>query len=114
MNILKALDLINPGKINIAERVNYYLREKDYDLRHCACTLSSLEVHKKQVLAMKNIINLSDNIVSYMKASQNDLDEFNWEDADNEIYNYVLNLRNQMLKYQKDFGKKNEWIYEAA
>lgn len=114
MNILKALDNLVMGKINMAEHINSCLHEKDYDLRHAPCSLCSLEIHKKKVQAMKNILKLSDNIVSYMKVSQNLQDDFQWEEADSEIYNYVFNLRNLMVRYQQEFGEKNEWLYEAA
>lgn len=114
MNILQALDQLNSRKINLAERINCFLREKDYDLRHETYSMSSIDNHKKQLQAMKNIISLSDNIVSYMKASQNNLDEYQCEINDDEIYNYVFNLRNLMIRYQREFGKKNEWLYEAA
>ena len=114
MNILQALEQLNPQKINVAEEINYYLREKEYDLRHSTFNLSSLEAHKNQLQALKNIISISDNIVSYLKANQSNMNEFLWENVDDEIYDYVFNLRNLMIRYQREFGKKNEWICEAA
>lgn len=114
MNILQALEQLNPQKIHVAEEINYYLREKEYDLRHSTFNLSTLEAHKKQLQALKNIINISDNIVSYLKANQSNMNEFHWENVDDEIYDYVFNLRNLMIRYQREFGKKNEWICEAA
>lgn len=111
MNILKELDQLVMGKTKTAEYINFCLHEKDYDLRHSTFSPASLEIHKKKLQAMKNILSLSDNIVSYMNLNQDDCE---WEEADSEIYDYVFNLRNLMIRYQQDFGKKDEWLFEAA
>jgi len=114
MNILQALDQLVMGKVSMAEEINSCLREKDYDLRHEIVEIQSMPSRQKQLADMKNILAVSERILACLKASQYNQAECSWELAEDDLYDFIFNLKNLMVRYQREFGKKNEWVYEAA